>query len=105
MNEVKEQHITNDKVRKKFFDITNIKKQIATRQLTFIIQVARNSDDHIPTKVFTTWCKQKRRSIGAVHMNKKSIAHDLHIIIPGVYKTGALNTWAHFDLNKNDGGI
>ena len=36
MAEVKEQRITNETVRKKFLDITNIKKQIATQQPTFI---------------------------------------------------------------------
>ena len=36
MTEVKEQRITNEAARKKFFDIPNIKKQITTQHLTFI---------------------------------------------------------------------
>ena len=59
-SEVKDQHITNEAVRSKFFDIPNIEKQIATQQLNFIGKVARNSDDHLPTKLITAWCNHKR---------------------------------------------
>ena len=32
--------------------------------------------------------------------NKKSIFHNLRLIIPGVDKTGALKTWVHFSLDE-----
>ena len=70
MNEVKDQHITNETVRRKFFDIPNIKKQIATRQLSFIGKVVHNSDDHLTTKILTAWCNHKRRRGGVLHTNK-----------------------------------
>ena len=47
-------------------------KKIATRQLTFIGKVARNSDDYLPTKLLTTWCNHKRRRGGVLHTNKKN---------------------------------
>ena len=53
MNEVKYQHITNETVTRKLFDIPSIEKQIATRQLKFIGKVARNSDNHHTTKLLT----------------------------------------------------
>ena len=53
MTEVKYQRITNETVRRKLFYILNIKEQIATQQLTFIEKVARNSDNHLPTKLLT----------------------------------------------------
>ena len=98
-DDVKDQHIINETVRKEFFDITNIKKQIATRHLTFIGKLARKSDGHLPTKILTKWCNHKRRRGGVLHTNKKSIVRNLHLIIPGVDKTGALKTWAHFSLD------
>ena len=70
ITEVKDQHITNERVRRKFFDIPNIEKHIATQHLTFIGKVARNSDDHIPTKNLTAWCNHKRRHGGVLHTNK-----------------------------------
>ena len=81
-----------------FFDILNIEEQIATQQLTFIGKVTRNSDNHIPTKLLTAWCNHKRRRGGLLHTNKKLIVHNLRLIIPGVNKTGALKTWAHFAI-------
>ena len=75
MDEEKYKHITNETVRKKFFNITNIKKQITTRQLTFIVKVACNSDDHLPTKLITAWCNHKIQRGGLLHTNNKSIVN------------------------------
>ena len=99
MDEVKDQHVTNDTIRKKYFDIPNIKKQIATQKLAFIGKVACNSDDHLPTKLLTARYNHKRQCEGVLHTNKKSIVRNLRLIIPGVEKTGALKTWAHFAID------
>ena len=90
MSEVKKQRITNNTVRNKLFDITNIKKHIATRNLTFIGKVAHNSDDHVPTKLLTAWCNHKRQRRGVLHTNNKSIINNLRLVIPGVDKNRAL---------------
>ena len=105
ISEVKEQRITNETVRKKLFDIPNIEKQIATRQLTFIGKVARNFDDHLPTELLTTWCNHRRLRGGVLHTNKKFILNNPLLIIPGVEKNRALKTWAHFPLMTNTGGF
>ena len=99
MTKVKDQHITNETIRRKYFGILNIEEQIATQQLKFIGKVARNSDDHLPTKLLTAWCNHKIRHGNVLHINKKSIVHKLCLIIPGVEKTGALKTWAHFAID------
>ena len=70
MTEVKDQLIKNETVRRKFFDILNIEEQIATQQLTFIGKVARNSDNHLPTKLLTAWCNHNQRRGGVLHMKK-----------------------------------
>ena len=49
MTEVKEIIIINEAARKKFFNISNIKKQIATRQLNFVGKVACNLTTNFPT--------------------------------------------------------
>ena len=99
MTEVKDQRITNEIVRRNFFDILNIEEQIATQQLTFIGKVTRNSEDHLPNKLLSWWCNHKRRCGGVLHTNKKSIFHNLRLIIPGVDKPGALKKWEHFAIN------
>ena len=66
MADMKYQHITNETVRKKIFDIPNIKKQITTRQLNFIGKVACKADDHLPTKLLTACCNHKRRRGGVL---------------------------------------
>ena len=70
MTAVKDQRITNETVGREFFDILNIKKQIATEQLTFIGKVARNSENHLPTKLLTVWYKHKGRREGVLYANK-----------------------------------
>ena len=99
MADVKEQRITNETARKKLFDIPNTEKYTATRQLAFIGKVLHNSEDQITTKLLTARCNHKRQNGGVLHTNKKSIGHNLCLVISGVGKTGALKTWAHFDLN------
>ena len=96
MAEVKYQHIINDTVRNKLFDIPNIKKQIAKKQQTLIGKVARYSDNHILTKLITTWCNHKRQPEGVLHSNKKSIVHNLRLVISGVDKNVVIKIWAHF---------
>ena len=77
-----------------------MKKQIATRNLYFIVEVARNYDNHLPTNFLAAWFNHKRQSRGVLHTNKESIVHNLRLIMPGVDKNGALKTWAHFDLDE-----
>ena len=103
MTEVKDQRITNKTLRRNCLGILNIEEKITTQQLTFIGKVTRNSDDHLPTKLLTAWCNHKRWRGGVLYTNKKYNVHNLRLIIPGVAKTGALKTWAHFDINTDTG--
>ena len=73
MDEVKYLHITNETVRKELFNIPNIERHIATRHPTFIGKVARNSDNHIPTKLLTAWYDHKRQRGSVLHTNNKPL--------------------------------
>ena len=61
--------------------------------------MVRNSYDHLSNKLLTSWSHQKIRRVGLLHTNKKSIVHNLHLVIPGAVKNGALKTWAHVALD------
>ena len=82
MADLKKQLITNDTVGKEFFDIPNIKKEITTRQLNFINKVACNSGGHLPPKLITAWCNHNRQCTIVINTNKKSIFHNLCLVIP-----------------------
>ena len=68
MTEVKEQHTTNKTARKKLFNTTNIDKHNATKQLTFIEKVVKNSDDQLHTNIITGRCNHKIISRGILHI-------------------------------------
>ena len=93
MAEVKYQHIKNETVGKKFFDIPNIKKQIATQQLTFFWHATL-------TTVFPpNFSPHGATTRDYAEAYFKTIVHNLRLVIPGVDKIGALKTWAHFYLD------
>ena len=62
-----DEEITNQSLRKRFFNILTIRNQLAKQQLTFIGEVVRNSEDQIPTHIFTEWCNNKRKLGAPLH--------------------------------------
>ena len=96
---MKDQHITNEIVRNKFLIYPASKDRLqhdSYQKINFnttAVKVTRNSYNHLPTKLLTAWLNNKRRRGDVLHMNKKSIIHNLWLIITGVGKTGALKTW------------
>ena len=88
-----DEKITNQSVRKRFFNIPTIRHQIVKRQLTFIGKVVRNSEDQIPTKLLTAWCDNERKPDALLQKNKKNIAQNIRLIVPGAAKYGLLTTW------------
>ena len=94
-----DERITNGSVRTRFFNIPTIRNQIAQRQLTFIGKVFRNKYDQIPTQLLTAWCDNKRRRGGFLQNNKKNLAKNIRLIIPGAAKDGLLTTWVYFALD------
>ena len=100
MTNAKEECIKNETARKRWFNITSIKKQISTQQLTFIVKVLSNSDNQLTTNILTVLCNHKIRHGGVLNTNNKSIVQNFRPIILGLSKTGALNIWAHFALDE-----
>ena len=97
---MKEERITNVTIRQGFFNIPKMKHQIARRQLTFIGKVVRKSDDQLPTKLLTAWCNHKRKKSGVLQNNKKTIAHNLQLIIPRTSRDGLMASWFYFAIDQ-----
>ena len=91
--------IMNGLVCTRFFNIPTIRNQIAQRQLTFIGKVVRNKDNQIPNQLLTAWCDNKHRRGGFLHNNKKNLAKNICLVIPGAAKDGLLTTWVYFALD------
>ena len=73
MTEVKEERI--------IFNIPTIQNQIAKRH-----KVVRNSDLQFPTKLLTAWCNHKQKCGEVIQLNKKSIVHNIALILPCIGK-------------------
>jgi hypothetical protein len=94
-----DEKITNKMVRGRFFEIPTIRFNLARRQLTFIGKVVRNSDDQIPTQLLTAWCNNKRKPGAPLQNNKKNLAQNIRLIVPGAAKDGLLSSWVYLALD------
>ena len=91
--------ITNQSVRKRFFNIPTIRYQLAKQQLTFIGKLVRNSEDQIPNQLLTVWCDNKCKLGAPLKNNKNNLAQNIRLIVPGAAKYGLLTTWVYLTLD------
>ncbi len=82
MMQVKEERITNERIRKTFMNIPSAEDTITARQLTFIGKMVRGPNDHPPYQLLTTWTDTLRPQGGVLTTNKKAIVQSLHILLP-----------------------
>ena len=99
MTQVEEDRIANNMICRIFFDIPTIQDQVAKRQLTFIGKVTCNSKEQLLTKLLKAWYNNKRIFRGVLHSSKKSLVHNIVIIVPTVDIYGSLNLWSHLALD------
>ena len=90
---------TKQSLRKRFSNIPTIRNQLAKQQLTFIGKVVRNSEDQIPTKLLTVWCDNKCKQGAPLQNNKKNLAQNIRLIVPGTAKYGLLSTLVYLALD------
>ena len=78
MTQVREEKITNAKIRQMFHHVPVIGDLIATFQLRFVGKVIRHPNrDHIPKMLLSAWVNHKRPAHGVLETNKKSIVKAL----------------------------
>ena len=61
--------------------------------------MVRNSEDQIPTQLLTVWCDNKLKSGAPLQNNKKNLAQNIRLIVPGAAKDGLLTTWVYISLD------
>jgi hypothetical protein len=85
MQQVKDERITNKKVREMFFNIPSAQEMVAARQLSYLGKMVRNHDEeHLPLKLLTAWVNNKRPTGGVLYTNKRSITTHLNLILPPI---------------------
>ena len=99
ITQVIDERFTNGSIRNRFFSILTIRNQITQRQLTFIGKVVRNKDNQLPTQLMTAWCNNKRKRGAPLQKNKKNLAQNIRLLIPGAEKDGLLTSWVYFVLD------
>ena len=88
MEEVKNERISNKKIREKFYNIQDGRSMIATRQLQFIGKVIRKDNSSLPKQLLTAWVNNKRPVGRPLTTNKSSIVKSLQLLYPdNVYGT------------------
>ena len=58
----------------------------------------RNAEDQIPTQLLTLWCNNKRKPGAPLQNNKKNLAQNIRLIVPGEEEYGLLANWVYLVL-------
>merc|ERR1740124_1562035 len=90
----------NNSLQMRFFNIPSIQNQITKCQLAFIGKVVQNSEDQISTQLLTAWSDHKRKRGAVLQSNKKHLAQNIRLIIPGAAKDSLLSAWVYFVLDN-----
>ena len=78
--QVQEERISNADIRKRFYDIPDIRRMIATRTLQFVGKICRREDEFIPKQLLTAWVNSKRPRGRPIATNKESISKALRLL-------------------------
>ena len=71
-----------------FYNIPDLSRIIAVKQLNFIGKVVKREDSFIPKQLLTAWMNHKRKRGGVLTTNRKSIVEALKLPFPdNVYRT------------------
>ena len=82
MMQVKDERISNEKLRKMFYNIPDACTLIAVKQLNFIGKVVRREDLFFSKQLLTAWLNHKRKRGGFLTTNRKSVVTALGLLHP-----------------------
>ena len=81
---MRDENISNQQVRKKFNNIKSVELQIAKRRLTFLGKIIRMTNDKIPARLLSAVCQGKRPLGRPNTTTRYSILKDIKKLIPEV---------------------
>ena len=84
MPKVRDMRINNISIWIMFYNTSCIRNQVAFRQLSYVGEIFRREDSHVPTRLLTAWSNHQRKRGQPLLMNKMSLARNFRLIIPDV---------------------
>ena len=99
MIKVRYMRIKNTSIRIMFYNIPCILNQVAFQQLSYVCNIFRHEEYHVPTRLLTAWSNHPRKRGRPLLKNKMSLARNLRLIIPNVEDTGSLSGWGFHALD------
>ena len=82
MEQVKEESLSNETLRKRFYNIQDTRSLIATRQLQFIGKVVRGDNSLLPMQLLTAWVNKKWPRGRPITTTKTSFVKSLQLLYP-----------------------
>ena len=82
ITQVQDERIKNESIRKTFYNIPDIRAQIAIRQMSFLGKIVRGPNHHPPKLLLPAWCNHPRLPGGVLTTNKKSLVKSLQLLLP-----------------------
>ena len=82
MPQAKEDKISNEKLRAKFYNILDAHRLIAVKQLSFVGKIVRREEYFFPKQLLAAWDNHKRKAGGVLTTNKTSIVKSLQLLYP-----------------------
>ena len=106
MTEVKEEKIRNEKIRKLFYNIPDMRSTIAARTSRFIGKVVRGPNENSLKLFLTAWCNHPRHPGKPITTNKNSVVKALKTLLPETMESdnkGHLGNWINIAMNEKLG--
>ena len=121
MQEVIDDKISNEQIRKIFFDIPDAETVLNAKAMNYLGKTARSPDTHPPKLLMTAWIKNPRPKSGVLSSNKKATVRSLNALLPEETRetitrkckttgatitiqrqnpNGSLSNWLHLALDK-----
>jgi len=121
IQEVIDDHITNERVRRIFHDIPDAEALLTARSMSFLGKTIRAPNTHTPKPFITAWIRNARPKSGVLTTNKKALVRSINTLLPeetletitrknrstGESTThqrhnpdGKISNWIHIALNK-----
>ncbi len=82
LGQVIKEKITNERIRKIFFNVPTAENTIVIRQMTYLGKVIRGPTNHPPRQMLTAQSANPRPKGGVLTTNKKALVHSLHTLLP-----------------------
>ena len=82
MQDVIDDHISNEQIRKIFHDIPDAFATLTARSMNYLGKIVRAPDSHPPKLLVTAWIRHPRPKSGVLMTNKKALVRGINTLLP-----------------------